>query len=84
MKSDNISFIKVGEEDTVLINLTNLIYLCHGQLLHLCKEFLLYFLHNKSSQISYYFYYCIFMSTWINFLKFFYKFIMGTIFNYLL
>jgi len=27
MKSDNISFIKLGEEDAVLINLTNLIYI---------------------------------------------------------
>jgi hypothetical protein len=84
MKSDNILFIKLGEEDAVLINLTNLIYICHVQLLHLYEEFLLYFLHTKSSQILYYFYYCIFMITWINFLKFFYKFIMGTIFNYLL
>ena len=84
MKSDNISFIKLGAEDAVLINLTNLIYLCHMQFLHLYKEFLLYFLHINSSQISYYFSYCIFMSTWINFLKFFYKFIIGTISNYLL
>jgi len=63
MNSDSISFIKLGEENAVLINLTNLIYICHVQLLHLYKEFLLYFLHIKSSQISYYFYYCIFMST---------------------
>jgi len=38
MKSDNISFIKVGEEDAVLINLTNLIYICHVQLLQLYKD----------------------------------------------
>jgi len=63
MKSDNISFIKLGEEDAVLINLTNLIYICHVQLLHLYKEFLLYVLHTKSSQSLCYFYYRIFMST---------------------
>jgi hypothetical protein len=37
--SDDTLFIKLGEEDAVLINLTNLICVCHVQLLHMYKQF---------------------------------------------
>ena len=69
-KGNDSAFIKLGEEDLVLIDWIGLVYVRLVQMHHFYNKW--FPLHIKFSKITYHFYYSIIVSTCINFFFSFY------------